>query len=140
MPERPPPVRPAPGFPSSDLLGCLLRGPGSDGPWVPPLDVVETPKEIIALVALPGIDPSEVTVSVGSGVLHLCGDGRRPSLPEGARIRRMELPVGAFERSVAIPDGHYQVTREVARGCLILRLVRWDGPTGDVKECLTVGT
>lgn len=128
FPERRPhvPDLPSTGFPRNDVLNCLLRGPGSYAPWEPPLDLVETRREIIVFVALPGVDPDKVEVEARNGALVLRGEGSRSHVPEGARVRRMELPSGPFARSVSIPEGEYQVTRQTIRGCVLLRLVRSD--------------
>src|SRR5678810_286105 len=75
--------------------------------WQPPADVFETDREILIVVALPGVDPQRVEVF---------SDG-------GAKVRQVEIPYGYFERRVALPSGALELTsHELNNGCLMLRL------------------
>lgn len=56
--------------------------------WIPPIDIYETPDEFKIMVALPGVDPEHISVSLEEG--HLIVGGRR-YLPVdvGAEIQRL---------------------------------------------------
>jgi HSP20 family molecular chaperone IbpA len=96
--------------------------------WEPPIDVFESGTELIVWVALPGIEPSDVRVSIESGSLTVRARRGLSLRPAGARIRRLEIPYGHFERCVMLPAGTYAVKAHRARhGCLELRLHKAEG-------------
>ena len=92
--------------------------------WEPPADVLETPREVLILVALPGVDPEQVEASIEGGALHVTGLRLLPPELRGASIHRMELPQGRFERHLPLPPGRYAapVHHSMAQGCLLVRL------------------
>lgn len=90
--------------------------------WEPPIDIYETLHEFIIMVALPGVEPELISITLGDG--HLVVGGRR-YLPVGAEaeIQRLEIPYGRFERSIELPDGHVELgEHEFANGCLLILL------------------
>ena len=92
--------------------------------WEPPIDVLETDKEVLILIALPGVDPDEVVAVIDKGILVVSGRRVLPAELRDARILRLELPQGRFERRVALPLGRYTITRFAANGCVGLRLAK----------------
>jgi HSP20 family molecular chaperone IbpA len=92
--------------------------------WQPPADVLETEREVLILVALPGVDPDAVEAAIEDGALWVAGVRALPSELRSAAIHRMELPQGRFERRVPLPPGRYStaVRRSFAEGCLLVRL------------------
>jgi HSP20 family protein len=91
--------------------------------WEPPADVLETEREVVVLLALPGVDADEVGVAIEGGELIV--SGTRVLAPElrNALIHRLELPQGRFERRLPLPAGSYDgVTRALVDGCLLIRL------------------
>jgi len=90
--------------------------------WEPPIDVLETDREILILVALPGVDPDEVEAVIDSGTLIVSGRRVLPVELRNARIHRLELPQGRFERRIVLPAGRYAVSRFAENGCIVLRL------------------
>jgi len=98
--------------------------------WEPPIDVFEDEREIIVVVAMPGVAAERVQIAHEAGALVV--RGVRPLPFEGARgrLRQLEIPYGAFERRIALPPGTFEVGRpEIAQGCLMLRL-RQSPPSG----------
>jgi HSP20 family protein len=92
--------------------------------WEPPVDVLETDHEILILVALPGVDPGDVEVTLDQDTLVVSGRRILPAELRNARIHRLELPQGRFERRIALPSGRYTITRFAANGCIGLRLAK----------------
>ena len=92
--------------------------------WEPPIDVLETDREVLILIALPGVDPDEVVAVIDKGVLVVSGHRVLPAELRNARILRLELPQGRFERRIALPLGRYTITRFAANGCVGLRLAK----------------
>ena len=92
--------------------------------WEPPTDVLETDREILILIALPGVDPNEVEALIENGTLVVSGRRTLPAELRNARILRLELPQGRFERRIRLPSGRYTITRFAAHGCIGLRLAK----------------
>jgi HSP20 family molecular chaperone IbpA len=92
--------------------------------WEPPIDVLETDREFLILVALPGVDPDEVEAVIENGTLVIRGHRVLPAELRNARIHRLELPQGRFERRILLPTGRYAVSRFAVHGCVGLRLAK----------------
>jgi HSP20 family molecular chaperone IbpA len=91
--------------------------------WEPPVDVLETDREVLILAALPGVQPDTVETTIEDGVLVVAGVRVLPRELDTAVIHRLELPQGRFERRVPLPAGRYdQVRRTAADGCLLISL------------------
>jgi len=93
--------------------------------WEPPVDVLETEREVLILAALPGVDVQRVEAAIENGTLVLSGERTVPAELRTAKIHRMELPQGRFERRIALPPGVYgEVRRFEANGCLVVTLAK----------------
>jgi HSP20 family protein len=91
--------------------------------WEPPVDILETEFEVLALVALPGVDAETAQAVIEDGDLVITGTRILPPELRTATIHRLELPQGRFYRRVRLPAGRYStVRRAVAAGCLVIRL------------------
>jgi HSP20 family molecular chaperone IbpA len=99
-------------------------GPGrAQASWEPPVDVLETEREVLVLAALPGVDVAQVQATIEGGVLVVSGHRAVPPELRTAVIHRLELPQGRFERRVPLPPGRYSdVRRSEAHGCLVISL------------------
>jgi len=94
--------------------------------WEPPVDVLETEREVLVLVALPGVKVDEVEAIVDGGDLVFAGTRVLPPELHTAVIHRLELPQGRFERRVRLPGGRYSaVHRSAVDGCLLITLQKW---------------
>jgi HSP20 family protein len=91
--------------------------------WEPPVDMLETEREVLVLVALPGVVPDQVEAVVDGNDLVVAGTRVLPSELRTAIIHRLELPQGRFERRVRLPAGRYSaVRRSAGEGCLVITL------------------
>ena len=91
--------------------------------WEPPIDMLETDRELLIIAALPGVDPAQVEAVIEDGVLILSGRRTLPPQLRTAKIHRMELPQGRFERRIPLPPGRYfSVRRAAGDGCLVVSL------------------
>jgi HSP20 family protein len=91
--------------------------------WEPPVDVLETPEQLVIIVALPGVDPQSIKSTIENGNLSVIGSRLLPAALNAAVIHRLELPHGRFERRVSLPSGHYgEVRSAIDNGCLIVTL------------------
>jgi HSP20 family molecular chaperone IbpA len=101
----------------------LRSGGGTGEPsWQPPIDVLETAREFLVLVALPGVDPAQVTAVIEGNVLVVAGRRALPPELRDAVIHHLELPQGHFERRVPLPPGRYSIRQHVENGCLVFNL------------------
>ena len=98
--------------------------PTNEPSWEPPIDVLETEREVLILIALPGVDPDEVIAVIDKGMLVVSGHRVLPAELRNARILRLELPQGRFERRIPLPLGRYTISRFAANGCVGLRLTK----------------
>jgi HSP20 family molecular chaperone IbpA len=94
---------------------ALAGGPA----WEPPVDVFETERELVILVALPGVLPENIQVTFDGDMLSVVGD--RTLTCGSAAIRRLEIPHGRFERHIELAGMPLEMVRqELANGCLVL--------------------
>ncbi|WP_170067236.1 MULTISPECIES: Hsp20/alpha crystallin family protein [Roseovarius] len=105
-----------------DDLRRLSFDIGTAAQWEPPLDLIETRTEIVAYVALPGVEAADVTVTAQDDMLILCGERQRPPEWREAGLLRVELPWGPFQRRVRIPAGCQLVKRQSFHGYLVIHL------------------
>ena len=95
----------------------------SSAMWEPPVDVLETERAVLVLVALPGVDLSEVKALIDGDALMVSGIRIYPPEMRTATIHRLELPQGRFERRVRLPPGRYAaIHRTTSNGCLLITL------------------
>jgi HSP20 family molecular chaperone IbpA len=91
--------------------------------WEPPVDILETEYQVLALVALPGVDADSAQAAIEDGDLVIAGIRSVPPELRTAVIHRLELPQGRFYRRVPLPAGRYSdVRRSVVAGCLVISL------------------
>ncbi|HEX6138718.1 MAG TPA: Hsp20/alpha crystallin family protein [Casimicrobiaceae bacterium] len=101
----------------------LTGAASSEASWEPPADVFEDEREIVVVVAMPGVAADRVQVVNESGMLIVRGARPLPFAGSGYAVRQLELPYGVFERRIALPKGRFEVgAPEIALGCLVLRL------------------
>jgi HSP20 family molecular chaperone IbpA len=90
--------------------------------WEPPVDIAETDSEILITVALPGVDPDALKVTVDADGVSVVGFRRPSAIPRGSRVHRLEIPYGKFERRIRVPATRLQLDQsELANGCLTLK-------------------
>src|SRR3954454_22297182 len=100
------------------LFRCT-RSDARQPAWEPPIDVIETERAVLILVALPGVDPDQVDAAIEDGDLVVTGRRVLPPELRTAVIHRLELPQGRFERRIPLPPGRYGALRRfAANGCL----------------------
>jgi HSP20 family molecular chaperone IbpA len=88
--------------------------------WEPPVDVLETERAVLVLVALPGVDFDEVKALISQGELLISGCRTYPPEMQTAIIHRLELPQGRFERRIRLPAGRYSAVHRSEFNCSLL--------------------
>src|ERR1700692_4732492 len=77
----------------------LFRPAGSEArlpAWEPPVDILETEFEVLALVALPGVDAESAQAVIEDGDLVVTGTRVLPAELRTAVIHRLEFAQGGF--------------------------------------------
>ncbi|MEP6998224.1 MAG: Hsp20/alpha crystallin family protein [Betaproteobacteria bacterium] len=91
--------------------------------WEPPVDVFEDEREVVIVVALPGVPPERVEISIESAALVIRAECPLPGAGSQRAVRRLEIPYGYFERTIPLPNVRLEAgTRESHDGLLTLRL------------------
>ena len=93
--------------------------------WEPPVDIFETDRDLLILVALPGVESEDIEISAGAEILLVAGVRRLPGAAAGMAIRRPEIPHGRFERRIRFPAARWELQPStLANGCLLLSLTK----------------
>jgi len=93
--------------------------------WEPPIDVFESERQLLIVVALPGVESQDIEISSQPGALLVAGIRRLPASARGAAIERLEIPHGRFERRIRLPAERWELDRSaLENGCLLLSLVK----------------
>ena len=91
--------------------------------WEPPVDIFEDEREIVVVVALPGVPIERIEIRCQAGMLVVRADRGIPFAGSHRALRRLEIPYGAFERRIQLPDAQLEEgSSEHVDGCLIVRL------------------
>ena len=99
--------------------------------WEPPVDILETERAVLVLVALPGVSADRVEAVIEDGHLVIHGVRALPGELRTAVIHRLELPQGRFQRRVRLPVGRYSdVRRSAVDGCLVITLEKMEASRG----------
>jgi HSP20 family protein len=70
----------------------------------PVLDLYTTSEAVIAKVALPGVKPETVDITISDELVTISGSYKEETEAEGAAYVRKELLKGGFTRSFALPS------------------------------------
>jgi HSP20 family protein len=93
--------------------------------WEPPVDIFESERELLIVVALPGVDSRQIEISSGPDMLVVAGVRRLPAEARGMAIQRLEIPQGRFERRIRLPSARWELRRStLVEGCLLISLTR----------------
>lgn len=109
------------------LFGSRAEAPA----WEPPVDILETEREVLVLVALPGVSADAAEATIDGRELVIGGTRVLPPELRHATIHRLELPQGRFLRRIVLPPGRYTTVRQAdVDGCLVVALKKAGGPRG----------
>ena len=101
-------------------LTTSARAPTS---WEPPIDIFEDDREIVIVIAMPGVAADRVEVTTEPGALIVRGERPLPFANARHVIRQLEIPYGFFERRIALSGVRLESgTHRLQDGCLVLRL------------------
>jgi HSP20 family protein len=92
----------------------------------PGINIWTGENDMIVTSEIPGIDPSQIDISVKGEILTISGSRKADELKEGETYHRQERNYGTFSKTIQLPfrvdadrvDAHYE------KGILILKLPR----------------
>ncbi len=98
--------------------------PRTAGGWSPEIEVLEGDKEITVRAEIPGLDASDVDISISGNRLSLSGEKKESSEERKGGYYQSERRYGYFHRTIELPAGTKaeQVTAEVDKGVLTLKI------------------
>lgn len=72
--------------------------------WVPPVDIQETEDAYVFLAELPGLNKSDIQITLENNVLRLSGERKfEKDSAKKENFHRIERTYGAFSRSFTLP-------------------------------------
>lgn len=93
--------------------------------WEPPVDMFGNDQVLCLLIALPGVTPERLDVSLEQQVVVVQGERSLGASFGADTILQLEIPYGRFERRVQLPHADFRmVDMLLQNGCLRLTLER----------------
>jgi HSP20 family protein len=71
--------------------------------WQPLVDVYERPEAMVIVVELPGIEKTEIDVTIDGASLCIKGIRHKELPSDTRRVHQMEIAYGPFARTVELP-------------------------------------
>ena len=72
--------------------------------WVPAVDIIEENDRFVLRADVPGVEPSDIEVSMDAGVLSISGQRFEEARSDDAGMQRVERVSGRFFRRFSLPD------------------------------------
>ena len=96
------------------------NGEQSVADWVLAIDIVEEKDRFVLHADVPGVDPSDIDVSMDAGVLTVSGERKTENVTENEGYKRVERANGRFLRRFTLPDtaDAENITAKSANGIL----------------------
>jgi HSP20 family protein len=106
------------------FAGATPEAAQSAAPWLPAAEGRIEDGAYVIQLALPGVDPKDVEVSLMDNVLTVKGERKANHDSSGKDYFVREVAYGAFQRSVALPEGvdAAQVEAKYVNGMLEVRV------------------
>ena len=94
--------------------------------WKPPMDMNETPEEVIIIAEVPGVEKDDLEVEISSKAVRIRGDRFAKHCPDNATYRLAEIQCGKFERILFLPApiDPEVVSASYQKGMLEIRLAK----------------
>jgi HSP20 family protein len=81
------------------------RTPALEQEFFAPVELVERDGQTVVKMELPGVEMSDIDITVKDGVLTVKGEKRHEEEVEEGGVYRSERSYGGFSRSIGIPEG-----------------------------------
>ncbi len=110
-----------------DMLGSM--GPSfmlSERTWRPPMDMYETPDQIVIMAEVGGVSGQDIEVEISSKAVRIQGQRLAPACGPENTYRLAEIQYGRFERILFLPSpiDPEKVSAASKNGFLEIRLVK----------------
>jgi len=94
--------------------------------WKPPIDIYETPVEIILRAELAGVEKENLEVEISRRAIKISGKRSQPAHLKNATYRLAEIQYGIFERILYLPVfiDTEKVSTAYSHGFLEIRLAK----------------
>jgi HSP20 family protein len=98
----------------------------SERTWKPPMDIYETPEEIIILAEIAGVDKENLEVEINRKAVKIYGQRTEMPRMKNATYRLAEIQYGHFERILFLPApiDTEKVSSSYSNGFLQIRLTK----------------
>lgn len=90
-------------FEDSIVSPATLTSMSGNGSLTPPLDVRETPDDLVLTMALPGISPDDVTITITGQTLQIRGEFKPETEAKPEEYLHRERRFGTFSRQLELP-------------------------------------
>jgi len=108
---------------------------------MPSMDIRETDKEFRVTAELPGMDESDIEVTLSGGMLVIKGEKKEGKTEKGENMHLTERRYGSIYRSLPIPDGvdEDKVDASFAKGILKVSMKKRPSTVKPVKKVKVKG-
>jgi HSP20 family protein len=98
----------------------------SDCLWLPSMDMIESPKEIVIISEIAGLVKEDLEVEITRRAVKVSGRRRPPFSAGSATYRLAEINYGQFERVLYLPEevDANNISACYSNGLLIIRLAK----------------
>ena len=105
---------------------------GTTDLWNPPVDVEETPEQLMVRAELPGMNRENIDLELEDGVLTISGEKKEPRREENAEVLLYERRWGTFTRRFTLPRAvdAAGISAEYADGVLTVRIPKAEEARG----------
>jgi HSP20 family protein len=109
-----------------DMLGIGPSFTLSERAWRPPMDMYETPDEVVIRAEIGGVDKEDLEVEISSKAVRIQGKRLTPASGASCTYRLAEIQYGRFERILFLPSpiDPDKVSAAAKNGMLEIRLVK----------------
>ena len=115
-----------------EMQALQKRSPGG---IIPPVDMYETKDAVVVEAPVAGIDPKNIEVSIGNGVLTIKGQSQRKTEVDEKDFYRKEIRQGTVFRQIALPAS---VKSEGAEADYENGVLKISLPKADQKKAISV--
>ena len=117
---------------SDDIIFQMLKATNHTDVWKPRTDVYETANQLVIKVAIPGLDPSDIELTLSEDGRNMNIKGVRTEIddPSCCRIKyhQLEIYYGNFEKDIEIPSDIYidkeNISAKYKDGILLITLAK----------------
>ena len=108
----------------AQLFEPVQRG-GAAAVWEPPADLIETETDVVAILALPGVDPKDIVAVIEDNDLVVVGQRGVPAAASPRGDPSARAAAGPLRARLRLPPGHYgDVQRGYVHGCFVVTLTK----------------